>query len=220
MSVFSLWAGVSPISSYNRVIEKDNSIRYVHTRSNFEFKVKKIIDTENIYNKGVVDTYDDEYIKAIIEKMKPVQVIKGGNNVISIVFGSEKNKKIFLENSSLDMYKKENLTIKVYIIKTKDLTLPLNLVVYPFFVIGDRYVQGMITKKHLRNLILDSDYASVKSKIDLEKLQKRLKNKYKIDSKTVSIKYNAKKELFEVYKKDTNNPYSYISKDGRYILSL
>ena len=102
----------------------------------------------------------------------------------------------------------------------KEVKLPLNLSVYPFFVMGDRFVQGVITKKLLHGLIEDSDYTVKREKISLEKLKKRIEKKYKMSDKDIDIDYNKSIKLFEVKKKGSDKINSYISSDGRYILVL
>ena len=81
----------------------------------------------------------------------------------------------------------------------------------------NRYIQSVIGKKLLNALIDQSEYGK-DEKISLPSLKKRLVRKYKMDETSVSVKYNEKIELFEVYEKETSKFNSYISKDGRYVI--
>lgn len=218
--IFSiLWAD-SPISRYDRFIDQNKQIIYKHTDGNFSFTAKKLIDSDNIYNQGSVDNYDDAYIQRILKNQTPFQTIKGSSDkTIHIVFKSKANRDNFLGEFGLDIFKQEKLGIKLYMMDAGKLTLPLNLSVYPLFVINDRFLQGVISKKLLKGLILQSDY-SHKEKISLENLKKRISEKYNMTKDKVDLKYNEKIELFEVHKKDESRMNSYISRDGRYILVL
>jgi hypothetical protein len=212
-----LLADSSPIVGYDRFIQQDNSVLYVQKNGDFKFKIKKLIDSDNIYNGGNIDNYDDPYIKDILKEMKPLKVIGTGKKSIAIVFRDEANQKNFLEEFGLDIFKEQNLTVKLYMMKHNKLTLPLHLEVYPFFVIQNRYVQGVISKKLLSSLVKQSEYDTDK-KISLKVLQARLLKKYKMDETQVVVKYNKKIELFEVYEKGSLELNAYISKDGRYII--
>jgi hypothetical protein len=213
----SLLADLSPIAGYERFIQKDKSVLYVQKNGDFKFKIKKLIDSDNIYNGGNIDNYDDPYIKDILKEMKPLKVIGAGKKSIAIVFRDEANKKNFLEEFGLDIFKEQKLTVKLYMMKHNKLTLPLHLEVYPFFVMQNRYIQGVISKKLLSSLVKQSEYDK-DEKISLEALKTRLLEKYKMDETKVLVKYNKKIELFEVYEKESSEFNSYISKDGRYIV--
>jgi hypothetical protein len=213
----NLLADLSPIARYDRFIQKDKSVLYIQKNGDFKFKIKKLIDSDNIYNSGKVDNYDDAYIKDILKEMKPFKTLSSGKKSLAIVFRDEANKKNFLEEFGLKIFKEQNLSIKLYLMSREKLTLPLNLEVYPFFVMQNRYTQGIISKKLLNGLMEQSEYGEDK-KISLPALQKRLLNKYKMDKTMVLVKYNKKIELFEIYKKESSELNSYISKDGRYII--
>jgi len=219
LSICTLLYADSPISGYDRDID-EKQIIYKQTDGNFSFIAKKIIDSDNIYNQGSVDNYDDAHIQSILKNQTPFQIIKGSSDkTIHIVFKSKANRENFLGEFGLDVFKQEKLSIKLYMMDAGKLTLPLNLNVYPLFVINDRFVQGVINKKLLKGLILQSDY-SPKEKISLEGLKKRIFKKYNMTQDKVDLKYNEKIELFEVYKKGETRVNSYISRDGRYILVL
>jgi len=213
----TLWAN-NPISGYDRAVTINKSVIYSQIDGNFSFTAKKIIDSDNIYNQGSVDNYDDPYIKAIVKDQTPYKSIKGSSDrTIHILFGSAANRDNFIKEFSLDIFKKEKLNIELYMLDAKKINLPLNLSVYPFFVMGSRYVQGVITPKLLKGLIEESDY-SPKPKLPIQKLKAKIKEKYNMDEKRVDVKYNEGIELYEVYKKDEKRVNSYISKDGRYII--
>ncbi len=213
-----LYAG-SPIVGYERIIEKEGAVVYVQNKGKLKVKPKRIIDTDNIYAKGKVDNYDDPYIQKILQNQTPFKSIKGSGKNIAIVFNTQANRKNFIEEFGLSIFKKEHLSIKLYVLQRAKIKLPLNLSVYPFFVMEDRFMQGVITKTLLRSLIKESSY-SPKPKINRVKLKEKLKQKFKMDESKIDIRYNEKKELFEVYKKNEKHINSYISKDGRYILVL
>lgn len=214
----NLSASSSPISGYERVIQKDNSILYTQSKGNFLFTIKKIIDTQNISQGGKVDNYDDPYIQDIMKTQTPFKTLKGGKKTIHIAFRNEANKNNFLEEFGLDIFKKQNLTINLFMMDTSKLTLPLNLEVYPLFVIENRYIQGVISKKLLVGLIEQSNYDTQAKQLSLKELKTILKEKYGKSMENLNIHYNKKIELFEVYEKKKNSLNSYISKDGRYIL--
>ena len=213
----NLLADLSPVSGYERFIQKDKSLLYVQKNGDFKLKIKNFIDSDNIYNGGNIDNYDDPYIKNILKEMKPFKVINASKKSIAIVFKDEANKKNFLEEFGLEIFKDQNLSIKLYMMNASKLTLPLNLEVYPFFVMQNRYIQGVIGKKLLNALIDQSEYGK-DEKISLPSLKKRLVSKYKMGETSVRVKYNEKIELFEVYEKETSKFNSYISKDGRYVI--
>ena len=212
-----LLADLSPVSGYDRFIQQDNSVLYAQKDGNFTFKIKKLIDSDNIYNGGDVDNYDDPYIKNILAQMKPFEVQSAGKKSLAIVFKDEANRKNFLEEFGLKIFKEQNLNIKLYTMDMSRVTLPLNIKVYPFFVMDNRYIQGVVSKKLLNALIEQSHYGEDK-KISLLSLKERLASKYKMDETQVLIKYNEEIELFEIYEKGSSELNYYISKDGRYII--
>jgi len=209
----------SSISGYDREIG-NKQILYKQVDGSFSFIAKKLIDSDNIYNQGSIDNYDDAYIQSILKNQTPFKTIKGSSDkIIHIVFKSKANRDNFLGEFGLDTFKQKKLGIKLYMMDASKLTLPLNLSVYPLFVINDRFIQGVINKRLLKGLILQSDYIP-KEKISLENLKKRISKKYNMTKDKVDLKYNEKIELFEVYKKGDIRVNSYISRDGRYILVL
>ena len=208
----------SPIPGYDREIQ-DNNVVYKQINGNFTFKTKQFIDMDNIYNKGQIDNYDDPYIQKILEKQTPLKVINGkSNKIIHIVFNGEKSKKNFLEEFGLDIFKEQNLTIKLYIMDKSKIKLPLKLSVYPFFIINDRFVQGVITKSLLKSLIYESEYKD--STLALDKFKTKIAKKYNMTDDVVDIKFNNKIQLFEVYEKGKKKVHSYVSSDGRYIITI
>ena len=134
----NLLAEISPVGGYERFIQKDKSLIYVQKNGDFKLKIKNFIDSDNIYNGGNIDNYDDPYIKNILKEMKPFKVINASQKSIAIVFKDEANKKNFLEEFGLEIFKDQNLSIKLYMMDASKLILPLNIEVYPFFVMQNR----------------------------------------------------------------------------------
>ena len=65
----NLLADLSPFGGYERFIQKDKSLIYVQKNGDFKLKIKNFIDSDNIYNGGNIDNYDDPYIKDILKKI-------------------------------------------------------------------------------------------------------------------------------------------------------
>jgi hypothetical protein len=217
---FNLFAS-SPISHYDRAIQKDYGIKYTLQDANFSFVANKIINMDNIYYQGDIDNFDDAYIQDILSSQIPFKTIKGkSKQTIHIVFNTKINDDDSISGFDTTLFEKENLTMKFYVFDKSKLKLPFNLEVYPFYVINDRFVQGgNLTKKSLKRLIKVSQYQN-QATISLEKLKAKISKKFKLTDDKVDVRYNNSKKLYEVYKKDEDKINSYISKDGRYIVVL
>jgi len=214
----TLHAG-SPIAGYERAIRPDGRVVYTQKDGNTTLIIKRIIDTDNIYTGGKVDNYDDPYIAKILKRQTPCRTFQGTKKqTFHIVFNSQAQCDTFLQSKQWKLVTQSGLPIKLYLLDRRKLTLPLQLSVYPFFVIGDRFVQGVISPALLASLIKESDYTHPKPKIPLAKLKQKLKRIYHMDESKARITYDADKELFEVYDKTQNRFSAYLSRDGRYVM--
>lgn len=215
----TLYANTSHILGYDRVIIKDQKVEYAQRDGNFSLSPQQIIDTHNIYHKGSVDNYDDPYIETIMKSQEVFYTIEGSSKVhIIVAFKDKENRVNFLKEFGLGIFKEQNMSISLVQMDTRKITLPMKPNVYPLFVIGSRYVQGIISKKILKSLVTESNYDTVKNKIDISTLYAQLKQKFSKTKNDTTINYNKKKELFEVHEVNQTKIHSYISKDGRYIL--
>jgi len=205
----------SPITGYERLLTKEAKVYYQQQNGTHRFSAVRLLDLDNIYHQGSVDNYDDPYIAEILKKNKPFKTItaKDPKAAIDIVFNSMQQ----AEGFDLKLFKEQNLTIHLYLLNSEKLTMPLNLRVYPFFVIKSRFVQGVITPNLLKSLIEESDYTKPKKQITLKQLQAKLERIFPNILPTVSINYDKSIELF-IVKNQTGKLVSYISKEGRYIL--
>jgi len=220
LGLVSIYAECTPVSHYERTIDVNQSIIYHHTQSDFHIKVKRLIDTDNYYNKGKANTYDDPYIQSILDTQKVLyHANKEQYKNIQIVFSSRKQQIKYLKEQGIQLFYEHNLSVELIELDKKKLQHPLSLTVYPFFVIGSRYIQGTVNKKSLHELLKeDTSYYLESSQITLINLYKRLNEKYAQTQKDIVLNYNKSIELFEVRKVKETEVYSYISKDGRYIL--
>jgi hypothetical protein len=192
---------------------------YVQKEGNFSFKALILVDSENIYNQGTIDNFDDAYIQTILKAHTPFKTIKGSSNkTITIAFRDKANNENFFTEFGLKIFKEQNLTIELVQLDVNKITLPMNLEVYPLFVMNHRYVQGAISKSLLLSLIEQSDYSKPIQKISLKALKEKLETKYHKTQYDINVTYNENKKLFEVREFNQTNIHSYISKDGRYIL--
>jgi len=210
------WAG-SPVSGYERIIERDGSVVYEQREGNFTLRPARLIDSENIYNGGTVDNYDDPYLRTNLAAQVPFRIIRGGHRRIDIVFNSPSVRDAYLRDPGLGMFRAAGLTIRLYLLDRARLVLPLRPSVYPLFVMGDRYVQGVMTPALLEGLIRESDYTP-RPAIPLAGLRKRLWAKFPKTRSQIDTTYNDRRELFEVRKKGQKEIDAYVSRDGRYIL--
>ena len=211
----------SPIVGYDRVVDENNLVEYVQKEGKFRFVPKKLVDSDNIYNKGKKDTYDDPYIEKVLMGYKVDKFVKGGEKSISIVFRDKEDEEKFVKSFDMEMFQREHLSLKIYYLKGKRQSkLPLNLSVYPFFVMSERFSQGYLTQALLKELIIDSDYEKRDKKISTPTLEKRVLEKYKMTKNDMNIVYNTKIELFEMRIAHKSKIYAYVSKDGRYILMM
>ena len=206
----------SPIPGYQRGIAPDGAVVYTQKEGNFTFRSRRIVDMDNIYAGGTIDNYDDPYIATILDRQTPCRTIRGGERTIRIVFDRAAHCKQFVRNPGLGLFRKAHLRVQLYVLDRSRITLPLHLSVYPFFVMGDRFVQGVITPKLLTSLITESDYTRNRPTITLNKLKQKLHQKYRIDDRNARITYNPAKALYEVYDKRTGRFSAYVSRDGRY----
>jgi len=205
----------SPIVGYDRVIHMDASVLYKQRSGRHCFSTSRLVDLDNIYHKGAIDNYDDPYITDILKALKPIKPIhhKTPQATLNIVFNSVKKASAF----NLKQFDDANLSINLYVGHAGKASLPLNLEVYPFFIINHRFIQGVITPKLLQSLIAQSDYTQPKRKVSLRQLKQKLAAIFPTVLLTVTIEYSAKLGLF-VVKNKKGTVVSYISKDGRYIL--
>jgi hypothetical protein len=212
---------ISPISHFDRVVQKDFNVKYTLQNGKFSFVANKLINMDNIYYQGSIDNFDDAYIQDILLSQIPFKTIQGkSDKTIHIVFNTKINDDNSIKGFDTTLLKDENLTMKFYIFDKTKLSLPFNLEVYPFYVINDRFVQGgNLTKKSLKRLISVSNYQN-KPTISIEKLKAKIAKKFNLTDEKVDIKYNETKKLFEVYKKGDDEINSYISSDGRYIVKV
>lgn len=204
----------SPIVGYDRVIHADASVFYKQQNGKHLFSTSRLVDLDNIYHKGAIDNYDDPYITDILKAFKLIKTIhhKTPQATLNIVFKSAEKASTF----DLKRFDDTNLSINLYVYKGKA-SLPLNLEVYPFFIINHRFIQGIITPKLLQSLIAQSNYSQPKQKVSLQQLKQKLTRIFPTILPKVTIEYSMKLGLF-VVKNKKGTVVSYISKDGRYIL--
>lgn len=215
-----VYAEVSPISGYERVISSNGKVEYLHTKSDFNLTIRKVIDSENYYNGGEANTYDDPYIRTLLQNQKVLQRFgKANQRVIQIVFLDRKQQIAYLKKYGIALFEEQNLTIELIELDKHKLSHPLRLSVYPFFVVGSRYVQGYIDAKHLKELLEEeATYYKEYAPTTIKSLSKRLAKKYIQTKNLIKLTYNKKSNLFEVRQVNQKKVLSYISAEGRYIL--
>jgi len=221
--LFSSWifAQNSPVVGYTRNLGMDKQVHYKQTDGNFSFVVKSLIDNNTLRHKGTIDNYDDAYIENILSNHTPFKQIKGSSDKrITIAFRDQANEENFLKEFGLEIFKEQNLTIDLVRMDKNKIDLPMHLEVYPLFVIGSRYIQGIISKRLLKGLIEQSTYPKDTLTIPLKTLKATLLKKYGKNDNNIQLEYNDSKKLFEVREVNSTKIHSYISKDGRYILML
>lgn len=205
----------SPISNYERVISLDDSISYILKNSSFTFEAKYILDLDSIYYKGEVDNYDDAYISDILENQVIIYkryINSTDLNCINIVFKDYDSLKKF----DLDMFKDHNINLYILDRNKDKINFPLLLEVYPFFIVKNRFVQGVINSSLLESLFYESDYSNIKEKISLAALVFKLEELFPSTMQDVNIEYDEEIYLYKVYK--NKKLFSYVSLDGRYII--
>ena len=210
----------SPIAGYERILEGSDVI-YKQIKGDFSFRAAtRLIDSDNIYNNGSKDTYDDPYIATILQAQNPYKVIQGTRSqTINIVFRTQKEAEEFIKNVGLlPMIQQRGLTVALIVLDPKKIQLPLHLSVYPFFVIGDRFSQGYLSAKLLDELIAEGTYPEKAGQLSLKAFEAKIAKKYNMTQDKVDVRFNKNIELFEVRRKGETQINSYVSKDGRYII--
>ena len=209
----------SPLAGYERIL-KGSDVIYKQIKGDFSFRATRLIDSDNIDNRGSKDTYDDPYIATILQGQKPYKMIQGTRNLtINIVFRTRQGAEGFIKNAGLlPMIQKKGLTVAYIVLDYQKIKLPLHLSVYPFFVIGDRFSQGYLSAKLLDELIAENNYPKNAKQLTLKAFKAKIARKYNMTQDKVDVRYNKSIELFEVRKKGKQSINAYVSKDGRYII--
>jgi hypothetical protein len=221
LSTLSLFAFAnSPLEGYDRVV-KNNKALYVKKDGSFQVLGKHLIDLNAVSFGGDIENFDNPYIEGFLKKYTPIKTIKGGEKTLNIIFTSKEQLKNYEENLGFDLFKKQNLTVNIYVIKEKELNIPMMTAkITPIFSMKDRVAMGVISKDIVASLITESNYNKKTPLVAKDIIKNKISKRFRLDKKKFSLEFNKDKELYEVHEKINNKDRitTYISKDGRYIL--